>query len=166
MSLQAIFGTEHSITWAQECARAMLIFVYGIVVVRLAGRRIFARWAALDFVVSVIVGSNLSRALTGSAPLWGTLAASTALLMVHWLLGQAVARFKWASHLLEGMPIRLAPAGKLDEGQRKARSISKADLEEALRGQGAESLADVCDVVLEPSGKLTAIRRNTKADDG
>jgi uncharacterized membrane protein YcaP (DUF421 family) len=159
MSLQAVFGTEHSITWAQECARAILIFAYGMVVVRLAGRRIFARWAALDFIVSVIVGSNLSRALTGSAPLWGTLAASTALLVVHWLLGQGVARYGWMSQLLEGRPISLAPGGKLDERRRKARSISKADLEEALRGQGVETLDDVHDVVLEPSGKLTALKK-------
>ncbi|HEX7711255.1 MAG TPA: YetF domain-containing protein [Sphingomonadaceae bacterium] len=159
MTLEAIFGTKDSITWAQECARALVIFVYGLAAVRLAGRRIFARWAALDFIVSVIVGSNLSRALTGSAPLWGTLAASTLLLAVHWLLSQAVARFSWASRVLEGLPVRLVSHGELDERLRKNRSVSQADLGEALRTRGVEDVRDTRDVVLEPSGKLTVIKR-------
>jgi len=54
-----------------------VIFAFGLALVRLAGRRVFVRWAALDIVVAVVVGSNLSRALTGTAPLGGTLAAST-----------------------------------------------------------------------------------------
>ncbi|MGH8291183.1 MAG: hypothetical protein ACREV7_19635 [Steroidobacteraceae bacterium] len=40
---------------------------------RLAGRRTFARWSALDMIVSIIMGSSLSRALTGAAPLGGTI---------------------------------------------------------------------------------------------
>jgi uncharacterized membrane protein YcaP (DUF421 family) len=159
MSLEFVFGAKDAISWWQEIDRAIVIFVYGLLAVRLAGRRIFARWAALDFIVSVVVGSNLSRALTGSAPLWGTLAASTVLLAVHWLLGQAAARMPWVSHLLEGRAIRLAPDGRLDDRRRKARSVSRADLEEALRDQGVERLEDIRDIVLEPSGKLTAMKR-------
>ena len=32
----------------------------------------FGRWSALDIVLAIITGSSLSRARTGSAPLWGT----------------------------------------------------------------------------------------------
>jgi uncharacterized membrane protein YcaP (DUF421 family) len=159
MSLVDLFGTKDSLTWGQEIARALLIFTYGIVIVRIAGRRIFGKWAALDVIVSLIIGSNLSRALTGSAPLWGTLAASTVLIAIHWLLGHAVARYSWASHLLEGRPIRLARDGKLDHRRRKAHSVSEADVAEALRTQGVERVEDVGDIMLEPSGKLTAIKR-------
>lgn len=63
------FGGTGQITWWQETARALLVFSYGLALVRIAGRRIFGKWSALDIIVSVIVGSNLSRALTGSAAL-------------------------------------------------------------------------------------------------
>lgn len=159
MTLIDVFGTKDSLTWAQEIARALLIFVYGLVIVRVAGRRIFGKWAALDVIVSLIIGSNLSRALTGSAPLWGTLAASTVLIAVHWLLGHAAARYSWASQVLEGRAIRLAPAGELDDARRKAHAVSEADVGEALREQGVDRVEDVRDVVLEPSGKLIAIKR-------
>ena len=65
-----------------------MIFVFGLALVRLAGRRVFGKWAALDIVVSIIIGSNLSRALTGNAPLWGTLAGTALLMALHWLLAK------------------------------------------------------------------------------
>lgn len=57
---------EPGTTWSQDCARAVLVFICGLVLVRIAGRRVFGQWSALEIVVSIIIGSNLSRALTGS----------------------------------------------------------------------------------------------------
>src|SRR3954451_21763678 len=62
---EVLFGPTGQIAWGQECARAVVIFGYGLVLVRIAGRRIFANWAALDTIVSIVIGSSLSRALTG-----------------------------------------------------------------------------------------------------
>jgi len=159
MSLEALFGTASTIIWWQEIARALLVFAYGLALVRLAGRRVFGRWAALDIIVSIVIGSSLSRAMTGNAPLWGTMAASAALMGVHWLLAQAVTRSSPMSRFLEGKAVRLAPGGVLDERRRRHHSVSDADLAEALREAGVERLEDIRDLVLEPSGKLIAIRR-------
>ena len=60
MDLTQIFGSTHAVTWWQECTRTVVVFCYGLAVVRLAGRRVFGKWAALDFIVSIIVGSSLS----------------------------------------------------------------------------------------------------------
>src|SRR5918911_1718831 len=81
-----IFGETGHVSALQECARAGLIFVYGLAIVRLLGRRIFGKWAALDIIVSIVVGSNLSRALTGNASLFGTILANTILMVLHWVL--------------------------------------------------------------------------------
>ena len=89
--LEFVFGSTGHISWWQECVRAIAIFAYGLILVRLAGRRIFGRWAALDIVVAIIIGSNLSRALTGNAPFGGTLAACALLVALHWVLAQGVA---------------------------------------------------------------------------
>jgi uncharacterized membrane protein YcaP (DUF421 family) len=83
VALATIFGETSHVSIAQECARAGLVFGYGLVAVRIAGRRVFGKWSAVDIVVSIMIGSNLSRAITGSAPLWGTLAASTLILALH-----------------------------------------------------------------------------------
>jgi len=75
--MHTIFGAKDSVGAGQEAARAVIVFLAGWGMIRLFGRRAFGRWSALDIVVAIVVGSNLSRTLTGSAPLGGTLLATT-----------------------------------------------------------------------------------------
>ena len=90
--LDAIFGGMKDLTLTQESARAVLIFFYGLIMLRLSGRRTFAQMSAVDLVISIIVGSNLSRAMTGGVPFWGTLASVAVLVALHLMLAHAVAR--------------------------------------------------------------------------
>jgi hypothetical protein len=66
--IDSIFGSGQSLSPLQEVARAIVVFSYGLVVLRLTGPRTFGKWAALDIVVSIIVGSALARTMTGGAP--------------------------------------------------------------------------------------------------
>ena len=110
MDFTQIFGSTHDVTWSQECARTVVVFCYGLAMVRLAGRRIFGKWAALDFIVSIIVGSSLSRAITGGAPLGGTMASTTLIMLLHWVLAHAAARSERLSKILEGQAADALPA--------------------------------------------------------
>jgi uncharacterized membrane protein YcaP (DUF421 family) len=158
MSLDTFFGAGEHLTWWQECARAVLIFAYGLVLVRVAGRRLFGKWSALDIIVSIIIGSNLSRALTGNAPLWGTLAATTVLVLLHWVLAHACARSPGLSRLLEGHGIKLAVEGKPDRSAFLRQAVSEKDLHEALRQSGVEHVSQTRLVTLEPSGNITVLK--------
>lgn len=157
-----IFGAKDHLSAGQECARAVVVFVYGLVLVRLAGRRAFGKWAALDIVVSIVVGSNLSRALTGGAPFAGTLAATFVLMLLHWLLAHAAARSRLVSKVVEGEPIELARDGAHDVQARNRQAVSLADVQEALRQQGLEQLEDARRVVLEPSGKINVVKGDAR----
>lgn len=152
-----VFGTNSSLDWWQECARAIVVFCYGLALVRIAGRRAFGKWSALDIIVSIMVGSNLSRALTGGAQLGGTLVATTLLMGLHWLLAQAVARWRLWAHLLEGKSIELARDGVEDRAALLLHSISEGDLREALRQSRVEAVSDTRLISLEPSGKITVL---------
>lgn len=155
----SIFGTGKDLGVLQECARAVLVLAYGLVAVRVVGRRIFGKWSALDIVVSIVIGSNLSRALTGSAPLLGTLAATSVFLLLHWLLAHLAARFPVMSRLLEGQAITIFKEGAADHDARLRHSVSQADLDEALRQSGLSSVTEARQVTLEPSGKITVLKR-------
>jgi uncharacterized membrane protein YcaP (DUF421 family) len=153
-----LFGGEPPLAVHQECARAVLVLFYGLVLVRTAGRRAFAKWSALDIIVSIIVGSSLSRALTGSAPLVGTLVATALLMVVHWALAQAAARWPSASRLLEGRPIVLGEAGDLDQSALRRHAISQSDLNESLRQSGVNHAGKAARITLEPSGRITILK--------
>jgi uncharacterized membrane protein YcaP (DUF421 family) len=153
-----VFGTKDHIVWWQECARAAVVLAYGLALVRLGGQRIFGKMSALDIIVSIIVGSNLSRALTGGAPLLATLAATTLLTGLHWVLAQAAARSARLSWLLEGRAIRLGAGGGVDADSLVRHGISRCDLEEALRVAGVQHVAQTTLVMLEPSGRITVVK--------
>lgn len=151
-------GGGHA-TAAQACLRAVVIFVYGWVLVRLAGRRIFGRWAALDIVVSITAGSNLSRALTGNAELWPTLAATTVLVALHWLAASLAVHWRRAAPLIEGRPVQVVDDGEPVLPAMRRRHVTFADIEEAMRGAGLQDLSAVRTATLEPSGKISILRR-------
>lgn len=67
----------------QNSVRAVVAFVIGLVFVRLAGKRVFGKWGALEILLAVMIGSNLSRAITGGAPLAPALAATAVLVGPH-----------------------------------------------------------------------------------
>ena len=157
--LNSVFGTLQHMEWWQECLRALVIFIYGLTLMRISGRRTFGRWSALDIVVSIVFGSSLSRALTGNAPFGGTMAAMTVLMALHWFLARAVVKSHRVSQFFEGEPIQLARGGNSDDATMANWAVSHADLAEALRGSGIQHVSDAHVVMLEPSGKITVVKK-------
>src|SRR4051812_16575109 len=152
------FGTSDSISVAQEIARALVVFVYGVVLIRAFGRRIFGKWSAVDILVSIIAGSALARTMTGGAPLVGTLAAVTVLVVIQWVLAHISARSKAASRVIEGTPIALGRDGRLLPARMRANAVSATDVAEALRLAGVSEPGEAALITLEPSGKITALK--------
>ncbi len=160
--MESLFGGLKDLTLGQECARAVLIFFYGLVMLRLSGRRTFAHMSALDLIISIIVGSNLSRAMTGGVPLWPTLASVAVLVALHLCLAYAVAHSASLARLVEGGAVLLARDGAVLESARLNSKISIGDLEESLREHGLDGLAELGKtrkLFLEPSGKISVIKR-------
>jgi uncharacterized membrane protein YcaP (DUF421 family) len=156
--LYGLFGEKNDLSTLQECARAIMVFLYGLALVRIAGRRMFGKWSALDIVVSIIIGSNLSRVITGNAPFVGTLAATTLLVAFHWVLANLCARWPTASRIFEGAPVVLSRDGSITHRDRIRESVSDADLSEALRQSGVERAEEAAKITLEPSGKITVLK--------
>lgn len=142
----------------QACWRAAIIFFVGLAYVRLVGARTFGRGTPLDIIVSVIIGSNLSRALTGSAAFLPTLAATFVIIALHWTLVRLTHRFRPLSLLLKGDPVDLVRDGRIDEHALRRDAISHHDLDEALRDKGVEGVEGVKRAVLERGGQISVIR--------
>jgi uncharacterized membrane protein YcaP (DUF421 family) len=146
------------IAWWQMSVRALIVLAYGILFVRIAGKRTFGKLSAFDIVLAVLIGSNLSRALTGNAPFWPTLAATTVLGIAHWTLGRASIHNRWLGKIIKGSPRQIIRDGKLDEAAMKKGELSHGDLAEALRLHGCEALEGVKDAYLERNGDISVIK--------
>ena len=145
----------HLDVW-QMCVRAVVVFVFGLVVIRLFARKAFGMQTPLDIVLAIVVGSNLSRTLTGEVPFLPTLAATAVLAAMFWLFNHLAIRWGWFGRLVKGMPVTLARDGRLDRLRMRRTAVGEADLEEAARQSGLGGLDAVEDAVLERSGKISA----------
>jgi uncharacterized membrane protein YcaP (DUF421 family) len=154
---------QHDILWWQMCLRAVIIFLYGLLLVRLFARRAFGEQTPLDIVVAIVIGSDLSRAMTGNAPFFPTLAATATIVIIFWIFGHCAARWHWFSRLVKGNSITLMENGKIDRGKMRRWGVSPGDLEEAGRSSGIRALDRIRHAVLERNGKVSTIPRD-KAD--
>ena len=158
--LSTLIGPDDgSATPGQLCARAVIILLVGIAYVRVAGRRTFSQASPLDIVVAVIVGSNLSRAMTGKAPFWAGLAATLLLVVLHRVLAMAAMRWSWLADFVKGSPAILVRDGALDREAMRRHAISEADLLESLRQEQVDDPKAVRRATLENSGRISVVRR-------
>lgn len=154
-------GTPMQIAWWQMCIRSVLIFVFGVILIRIAGRRAFGRQSALDIVLAVLIGSNLSRAATGGSPFLPTLAGSAVLVLLYYLSIHLTQRSDAAGHVLKGDPVTLVRDGRADPAAMRQTGVSHFDLHEAIRSQGVDRLEDVALSMLERSGHISVVKRKS-----
>lgn len=153
-------GSEH-LSLQQMALRALVVYLAAIVIVRLGDKRFFGKHTALDVILGFMLGSILSRAITGNSPFLPTLSAALVLVLLHWSF--ALGAFHWSRFgtLVKGSKRQLVRDGQVQWDQMKRGQISMEDLLTAVRaGAGSEDLAQVQCAYLERSGDISVIKRD------
>jgi uncharacterized membrane protein YcaP (DUF421 family) len=157
-----IFGVDGhptELTTAQICVRGLMIFVVGLVIVRAGDRRSLSQKTAFDALFIVLLGSMLSRAINGSAPLWLTVASALILMLVHRLCAFIAHRYHPFGKLVKGQELPLVRNGEVDWNAMKSALVSKHDLAEDMRlSARTEDLSTIRLARLERSGDISFIK--------
>jgi uncharacterized membrane protein YcaP (DUF421 family) len=157
-TLRALIGPDNGdASVLQLCVRAVLLFAFGIVCIRIGGRRTFSQIAPLDIVVALIIGSNLSRAMTGKAPFFPGLAATLVVVVLHRLLAMATLRWNRLARWIKSDPVVLVRDGVADRQALARHAIGPADLAEGLRMERIERVEDARLATLEAGGKISVV---------
>ena len=156
---QLIGTSSRDILWWQECIRAIIIFCAGLVMLRLFGRRAFGEQTPLDILMAIMVGSNLSRAVTANAAFFPTLAATLLMLLVYWLLAHCTARWPGLARIVKGRAVPLVSKGRLDRRAMLRAAVGEADMEEAARTSSVKDADGIEQAMLERSGKISIVPR-------
>ena len=152
-----LIGPDEGAGAGQLCFRAVVLFVFGVICIRIAGRRTFSHYSPLDIIVALIVGSNISRVMTGKAAFFPALAATLALVILHRLLALATLRWGSLALLLKARPIRIIDSGEVDEAAMRLATLGPKDLDEALRLEQCAGPRDVAIATLEGGGKVSVV---------
>jgi uncharacterized membrane protein YcaP (DUF421 family) len=142
----------------QMALRALIVYVWGVVLVRLGEKRFIGKFTAFDVIMGIMLGSILSRAITTAGGFFATLAAALVLVGMHYLFAALTYHFEWLGDLVKGTARTLVIDGQIQWDGMRQSHISEKDLMSALREN-----ADVNDVSkvkldrLERSGNISAI---------
>lgn len=150
---------ETSPSTPQLCARACVLFLYGLLCMRIAGRRSFSSLSPFDIFIAIVVGSNISRVMTGKVPFVASLAATMVVVVMHRLLAMATMRSNWLSGFVKGKADVLARDGVIDPNAMRRHDVSEEDLHEALRMQKIPGLDGAALVTFERGGKISVVPR-------
>ncbi len=157
-----LIGPDEGASALQLCFRVIPLLAFGILCVRIAGRRTFAHFSPLDIVVALIVGSNISRVMTGKAAFFPVLAATLALVILHRLLAYTAMRWGWVAVLVKSRPIQVIENGVVDAKAMRRANLSDQDLAEGIRSEQIDNTADVALATLESSGKLSVVPKRDR----
>jgi uncharacterized membrane protein YcaP (DUF421 family) len=144
----------------QLSVRAVLLLLFGIACIRIAGRRTFARASPLDIIVAIVVGSNISRIMTGRAAFWPSLAATLVLVVLHRLLAMGSLRWHWIGRLLKGEPAIILRDGRPDRAVMDRHGVTDADLLESLRLKQVERPDQVALATIERGGQISVVPKD------
>ncbi len=145
----------------QMALRTVLVYAVTLTAVRLGAKRFLSQATAFDAVVGIMVGSIMSRAINGSAPLVPSLVSGGVLIAAHWLLAWVAARTDRFGRIAKGEPKTLVKDGRVDHDALRSSNITERDLNEALRISGGVTDVDQVELaVLERNGGISVIPRD------
>src|SRR3954471_1426725 len=148
----------------QVSLRALLVYLVGLLIVRLGRNRLLGRQSSFDIVLGFVLGSVLSRAINGSAHILATFGSTLVLVLAHRLVAAIAFRSHGFGAIFKGEPYRLIQDGRIDWEQMRKEHISERDLEEALR-QHARTADEkgIAEARLERNGEISVVERPREA---
>ena len=93
--LLGLSSGSNDLSALQIIIRTVLIYAFTLAIVRLGSKRFLSKATAFDVIVGIMLGSIMSRAITGSTHFIGTLLAGAVLIGMHWLLARLAFHSDW-----------------------------------------------------------------------
>jgi len=145
----------------QIVVRSAVVYAFLLVVLRLMGKRQIGQLAPFDLVLILVLSNSVQNAMNGgdNSVLGGLVSAGT-LFALNSVVAVVTARSKKAEALIEGHPLVLIHNGKLYDTMLKKASITRHELNSALRQAGCGCVEDVQYAVLENNGVISVIAKD------
>ena len=142
--------------------RAIVLYVFVFLLMRLAGRRELSSLQPFDLVLLIIIGDALQQGLTQSDySVTGAMIAVGTFALLQVATSYLNFRVPWFRPVLEGYPIVVVQDGKIIDANLRSERIAVEELAEAMRLQQIASIDDVAWAVVETSGQISFIPKKS-----
>jgi uncharacterized membrane protein YcaP (DUF421 family) len=142
--------------------RAIVVFIFLMVLVRVIGRRELSSLQPFDLILLIILGDAVQQGLTqDDYSLTGAFLAIGTIAVLQVFVSWIGFRFPRARPVIEGTPIVVVQDGDVIERNARRERLSLDEIREAARLQGIGQLSQVKWGVLETNGQITFIKRES-----
>jgi len=163
--LHDVFGGDtpvEPLALYQIAARATIVYLAGLIIVRIGKSRLISRTTSVDVILGFILGSLLSRGITGHASISGTVMASAVIVAVHWVLTAIACRSHGFGRLFKGNSELVIKDGRILRKPMLHSHISDHDLIEQLRLRGVDDVEQVGAAYKERNGEISVIEKEKR----
>jgi uncharacterized membrane protein YcaP (DUF421 family) len=142
----------------EKVLRSLLVFVFLVVALRLAGKRELGQLNVLDLAVLLLVSNALQNGLIGNdLSVTGALVGASTLFLANYLFVRLTFSSAGARRILEGRPRVLLRNGKPDHDALRKEAITEPELVDIALEKGFADLSEVGLIILETNGQLVCL---------
>jgi uncharacterized membrane protein YcaP (DUF421 family) len=141
--------------------RATVIFLFVLLVTRVAGRRELGTLEPFDLILLVVLGDLVQQGITQSdQSVTGTLIVISTITLLSVAVSWVSFRSRPIRRVTEGEPIVLLRDGRTIERNMRRERITRGDIEEQARTAQVRSLDELQWAILEDNGHISCIPRS------
>jgi uncharacterized membrane protein YcaP (DUF421 family) len=147
--------------------RATVVFMFLLLLTRGMKRRTLADLAPFELILLVTIGDIVQQGVTQEDySLTGAVIAASTVAFWTTVLTYLTWRSRRLGAIIEGVPLVIVQDGKPVQHTLKIERLPLAEVMEAARQEGLETLDHVKLAVLEPSGRISFIRQPSEGSNG
>jgi uncharacterized membrane protein YcaP (DUF421 family) len=150
-----------SLPWWEFIARAILVYLFLLVILRITGKRQVGQLAPFDLVLLLVLSNALQNAMNGGDnTVTGGVISAVTLIALNWIVGYATFRSKKVARFVEGRPQVIVHNGQVYRDVMETERLTQDELDAAIRLAGCASIHDVHFAILENNGQISVrVRR-------
>lgn len=143
-------------------ARATAVYLFLVLILRLAGKRTLHEVTAFDVVLLLVTSEATQQALLGEDfSVIGAFVVITTLVGLEVLMSIIGNRWRRVDHFIDGRPEVIVEEGRVLKDRLARHRMNESDILEAARElQGLERMSDIKFAVLERSGTITVVPKD------
>ena len=150
---------DMQLPWWEFIARAAIVYLALLVMVRLTGKRTVGQFTPFDLIVVMLLAEAVSGSVSGQdGSLVGGLIAAITLVALDVLIAVSTSRSKRIDTLVEGNPVVIGRNGVIYKDVLKRERVSESDVEKSLREADCD-VEEMRMAILEADGRISVLKK-------
>jgi uncharacterized membrane protein YcaP (DUF421 family) len=147
--------------WTELVARAVVLYVFLLVLLRITGKRQIGQLAPFEMVLLLVLSNTIGNALNpGDSSILAAVVLATTLVGLNSVVSWATFRSKRLERWIEGEPLLIVHNGQILERNRRHSRLTHHEINAAIRQAGLTDITHVHTAVLENNGSISVAARS------